>query len=77
MICFDIFFALAHKPFWSLLHPNTFKNHPQLKLQEIQQKTNVNSDQRINGRGTEYDSFPTLKQNHQQTEVKKRILDSV
>lgn len=36
---FDIFFALAHKPFWSILHPNTFKNHPQLKLQEMQWKT--------------------------------------
>lgn len=28
VICFHIFFALACKPFWSILHPNTFKNHP-------------------------------------------------
>ena len=38
---FYIFFALAHKPFWSILHPNTFKNHPQLKLQKIQWKAKV------------------------------------
>lgn len=41
VICFDVFFALAHKPFWSILHPNTFKTHLQLKLQEIQWKTKV------------------------------------
>lgn len=41
VICFDVFFALAHKPFWSILHPNTSKMHLQVKLQEIQWKTKV------------------------------------
>lgn len=46
VICFDIFFALARKSFWSILHLNTFKMHLQLKLQEMQWKTKVTQNKK-------------------------------